>query len=167
MLLTLENHPQIADACLEVAKTFSQRDLQPHPNTDAIMGLFTENAEFIGETFFGLITYNVGKWVAERVFKHLCEDGVLELHLESDPTFEVKEDHIVWSSTSIQLRQGILPTAPEWLRIHFVSKLYFEQANDGIKISKYECVVNDRQPCAPYAKETHDNEQLPLLNQWN
>lgn len=146
MTIQLSQNPELAAACMEVAKKFSEADLREHPKTEEVMSCFAEQAEFSGWCLGGMIPFNVGKKIAEIGFKYLCEESVKSFELTSEVKFEEKSDHILWSFDSIQLRQGIFPAwikGPQWYKIHGVAKLYFSKLEDGVRISKYESIKNE------------------------
>ena len=150
MTITLSENLDLASSCMQIAKKFSELDLRAHPSTDRVMSCFSDNARFTGRCFGAIFPFNVGKRVAEFGFKYLCEDKVDFIELTSEVTFEEKSDHIVWSFKSVQLRRGVLASwlkAPQWYKINGVSNLYFEHTKDGVKISRYENLVNEWTPC--------------------
>lgn len=124
-----------------VAEEFSNADLQVHPSTTEVMSYFSDDA-----TFSEPGRYNVGKTVAWYGFKILCEWSVLNFIEPLEPTFEQKNDHILWSFKSVQLRKGLLSTwikEPQWYRIDYAAKLYFTGQGDDTQISRMETVQND------------------------
>lgn len=135
---------------LSVAIKFSDENLQTHPDTNKVLALCTDDATFT-TSFSGIGNYTAGKFITYYAYKWICEDGVVDFKQPPEVTFDVKDDHIVWSFKSIQLRQGILPawlSSPQWYTIENTSKLYFKQTDQGMKISQYVNLVNNWTPCA-------------------
>ena len=127
-----------------IVEEFSKADLQPHPNTTKVMDYFAENCIFVNEGRRGRC--NVRKFLAKLGYKMLCEWSVLDFRGEPEVTIEEKDDHILWSFSSIQLRKGFFPTwivSPKWYNIDFAAKIYF---NENDKISKFEMILNDFTP---------------------
>lgn len=137
-------------AWLTVAKNFSDENLKTHPDTAKVMALCTDDCTFT-TTFRGSTrSYTCGKFISYYAYKWFCQDGVIDFKQPPEVTFDMMDDHIVWSFKSVQLRQGLLPSwlaSPQWFMIENTSKLYFKQTDDGVKISQYVNVVNKWTPC--------------------
>ncbi|MEC7839205.1 MAG: hypothetical protein VX777_04105 [Chlamydiota bacterium] len=124
---------------IRVAQEFSDNDLQAHPSTKKVMSFFTPNATFGKEN-----SWAVNKTIATIGFKILCEWSTLEIQELWDVSFEEKDDHILWSFKSKQLRKKTLHdwlVAPQWYRIVYAAKLYFTGSGESTKICRQETVL--------------------------